>query len=678
MKAPKLHRWLDLLAALLRHRFPVTFEQLIREVPAYAAEQNPESRRRTFERDKDELRKFGIPIETVEKTDEETQGYRLRHRDFYLPYLTLRSQGAPKPRKLDREGYRTLPILSFEPEELAAVADAAARVRQLGDPLLSEHAESAMRKLACDLPVDAASGGAEADDTRVVPARSAAAADLLVTLGQALESRKRVTFRYHTMGSDSTGRREVEPFGLFFLNQHWYLAARAPGEELVKNFRLNRIEAAEVNRTKPKAPDYEIPESFHLRDHARSRHAWELGAGDAVEATVAFHARTGAASAAFRLGEAGRRPPRPSPLPDPPHRRLRPLAPLVRRRPRAGRAPGDRGRVQRPGPRDPRPSRRRSAMTVNAAEQLRRVLHLIPHLADGEPHSLKSVARRAGVDGAEVLRDIQSISERFEVPGGFVEGLQIFIDADDISVVPSHFLRPMRLTRSELLALELGLTMLRGERPPDEHRAIDGALARLQEVVAKLPDDERSDDFRAASLSTAGDLGHLRSLREAFRRRRKVRLSYRKADEDAPSHRVICPYGIVFASGMWYAVAHCESSDGIRIFRLDRVEQVETLDARFESPRRFSLDALIKEGKAFQAAEPGTLRLRYSPRIARWIAEREGKTLAEDGSLTMEHPLADTDWAVRHVLQYGPEVTVLEPAEVREAVVRRLETLLRG
>ena len=59
--------------------------------------------------------------------------------------------------------------------------------------------------------------------------------------------------------------------------------------------------------------------------------------------------------------------------------------------------------------------------------------------------------------------------------------------------------------------------------------------------------------------------------------------------------------------------------------------------------------------------------MRYSPRIARWIAEREGKSLADDGSLTMEHPLADRDWAVRHVLQYGPDVTVLEPAEVREA-----------
>jgi predicted DNA-binding transcriptional regulator YafY len=69
------------------------------------------------------------------------------------------------------------------------------------------------------------------------------------------------------------------------------------------------------------------------------------------------------------------------------------------------------------------------------------------------------------------------------------------------------------------------------------------------------------------------------------------------------------------------------------------------------------------------------LRVRYSPRIARWIAEREGKALAADGSLTVEHPLADPDWAVRHVLQYGPDAEVLEPAAVRQEIVRRLEAM---
>jgi proteasome accessory factor B len=299
VKSSKIQRWIDLLAALLRHHYPVTFDQLIREVPAYAAEQRPESRRRTFERDKDELRRFGIPIETVDSDDGEPHGYRLRVRDFYLPYLAVRSEGRAKPNKLDPYGYRSLPTLSFEPEELAAVADAAARVRALGDPLLAEHAESAMRKLACDLPLDSAAS----PDARLVPPKARANPDLLVTLDRALEHRKRVTFRYHTMGSDSTGTRTVEPFGLFFLNQHWYLAARAPGDEVVKNFRLNRMEAVEVNPKQPNSADYQIPPGYDLREHARSRQAWELGAGDAIAATVAFRARTGAAAAAFRLGE---------------------------------------------------------------------------------------------------------------------------------------------------------------------------------------------------------------------------------------------------------------------------------------------------------------------------------------------------------------------------------------
>jgi proteasome accessory factor C len=315
---------------------------------------------------------------------------------------------------------------------------------------------------------------------------------------------------------------------------------------------------------------------------------------------------------------------------------------------------------------------------MNAAEQLRRILHLIPRIADGEPHSLDDVARLTGVERSVILRDIESISERFEAPGGFVEGLQIFIDADDISVIPNHVQRPMRLTRSELLALELGLAMLRGERPPEEHRAIDGAAARLRQAVAGLPNEEIADDFRVASLSPAGDLEHLRRLREAFRGRRKVRLTYRKADEEAPSRRVICPYGIVFSAGMWYAVAYCESSEGIRIFRLDRVEEVQALPAKFDSPRGFSVESLVRTGKMFQADDAGTLRVRYSPRIARWIAEREGKTPAEDGSLTLEHPLADHDWAVRHVLQYGPDAEVLEPDSVREAVVERLRRMVNA
>lgn len=313
-------------------------------------------------------------------------------------------------------------------------------------------------------------------------------------------------------------------------------------------------------------------------------------------------------------------------------------------------------------------------MTETAANQLRRILHLIPLVADGEPHAVEELAGRAGVDRATLFRDIHSISERYEAPGGFVAGLQIYLDPEgNISVLPNHFARPMRLTRGELLALELGLAMLRAERPAAEHDAIRRAGERLRSVLAVLPDEPVGNDYRIASLSAAGSLEYLRTLRDAFRDRRKAKLGYQKAGDAAPTERVICPYGIVFARGNWYVVAHCEDTGDVRIFRLDRVRGVKLLQEKYEPRADFSLDAIVREGRAFVASDPGTLRVRYSPRIARWIAEREGKKPEPDGSLVVDHPLADLDWAVRHVLQYGTDAEVIEPVEVREEIVRRLE-----
>ena len=38
MPSPKVQRWIDLLASLLGHRMPVTFDELAKDVPAYLAD----------------------------------------------------------------------------------------------------------------------------------------------------------------------------------------------------------------------------------------------------------------------------------------------------------------------------------------------------------------------------------------------------------------------------------------------------------------------------------------------------------------------------------------------------------------------------------------------------------------------------------------------------------------
>src|SRR5688572_17739547 len=314
-----------------------------------------------------------------------------------------------------------------------------------------------------------------------------------------------------------------------------------------------------------------------------------------------------------------------------------------------------------------------------AAAQLRRILQLIPTLADDRDHPIAEVARLAGVDRKTIVKDLQSLAERFDDPGGFVESVAITIEPEHVSVRTGHFHRPMRLTRRELAALELGLAMLRGERPPDEHRAIDSARERLATVVAELPDDEPDVPGQGrvgVPLIAAGEDPHHRALlRSAIGDSRKARITYHKAADPEPSARTVCPSALVHARGMWYLVAHCDER-GLRFFRMDRVQRVEILDEAFEPSDDCSSEA-VTSGPMFRAEDAETVTIRYSPAIARWIAEREGRELAPDGSLTMDHPCADGDWALRHALQYGPDTEIVGPAGLRSAMAERLGEMAR-
>lgn len=315
-------------------------------------------------------------------------------------------------------------------------------------------------------------------------------------------------------------------------------------------------------------------------------------------------------------------------------------------------------------------------MTEQAALQLRRLLAVIPHLADGEEHSLDAVAVQLGVDAETVLRDLRAISVRFDEPGGFVEGVQIFIESDAVSLLTNHFHRPMRLTRAELGTLELGLAMLRQERPPEEHAAIDRARERLRAVLAGLPPDEGVTAGRMAGVAAPGDAVILETLRRGIRDRAKVSLAYRSANETESTQRVVRPYALVAARGAWFAIAYCERVEGLRVFRLDRIARAELARENFEADLDFSLDDVIRDGRVFSGSATAALRVRYAPRIARWIAERERVAPDADGSVTVEHPLADEEWAVRHVLQYGPDADVLEPEAVRHRVQDRLSHIV--
>jgi predicted DNA-binding transcriptional regulator YafY len=320
-------------------------------------------------------------------------------------------------------------------------------------------------------------------------------------------------------------------------------------------------------------------------------------------------------------------------------------------------------------------------MTADAALQLRRLLHAIPKLSDGKAHSVDEVARVARTDRNTVLRDLFSLTERLHEPGGFVPGLQVYIDSGQQGVRIAnarHFRRPMGLTLGELSALQLGLAMLRTERTPSECATIDRARDRLRKAVARLPTDEWRAATRHAELGAGGEQSHLSIIRDCIRKPRKARIKYRTASAEESRVRVICPYGLIASRGAWYLVAHADDRDAVRIFRFDRIEEVKQLTSTFDAPEPFAIGSVVHDGRVFRADHTESLRVRYSPVVARWIAEREQVTLDADGSVTVEYPLADVEWAIRHVLQYGADAEVLAPEAVRTAVIDRLRGIVAG
>ena len=192
----KLERLLNLTAALLDTDRVLSAEELRRRIGGY-----PEAKasfRRTFERDKEDLRDMGIPlrVESIAGSDPPIDGYRI-----------LRSEYAGRD-------------LRLEPDELAALHLATSIVRLDGG-------DTGLRKLG------GASSSVEAAEVGHVPFN-----DNLATLIAAAAERRAVGFSYGGVA------RQVEPWRLSFSRGHWYLAGWDRLRDDQRLYRTDRISGA--------------------------------------------------------------------------------------------------------------------------------------------------------------------------------------------------------------------------------------------------------------------------------------------------------------------------------------------------------------------------------------------------------------------------------------------------
>jgi proteasome accessory factor B len=177
------------------------------------------------------------------------------------------------------------------------------------------------------------------------------------------------------------------------------------------------------------------------------------------------------------------------------------------------------------------------------------------------------------------------------------------------------------------------------------------------------------------AVESDADQGRLMAAADAASKRRSLRFGYRTAT-GATSERAVDAYGVVFRSGRWYLVGHDRERGAIRAFRLSRVttDLVDVGDGT-DPPDGFRAIDHVEAGPWNDTGLP-VARVAFGPAAAVLAdgsvpgASRE--SVREDGWVVLSLPATDLDTLAPLILGFGPDAEVLEPASLRDEVVRRL------
>jgi proteasome accessory factor B len=169
-------------------------------------------------------------------------------------------------------------------------------------------------------------------------------------------------------------------------------------------------------------------------------------------------------------------------------------------------------------------------------------------------------------------------------------------------------------------------------------------------------------------------------LTAAARARQVVTFSYRVPEQDKANTRRLQPWGVVCWKGRWYVVGHDMDRGAARCFRLSRIVGAVRrvgADGAFTPPADLDLISYVakwsgpveRNRTAKILARPGR-----AAGVRRW-AQEVGST--PEGDL-LELRYADAEGFASWLVGYGADVTVLEPVEVRSAVIKRLRDIAVG
>ncbi len=313
----------------------------------------------------------------------------------------------------------------------------------------------------------------------------------------------------------------------------------------------------------------------------------------------------------------------------------------------------------------------------SATTRLSRLLTMVPWLLNRQGVEIDEAAREFNVTPAQVEADL-ALLFLCGTPGGYhgdlieaewESGRVYLANADTIK-------RPLRLGVDEALALIVGLRALAAVPGIGERDAVVRALAKLEAATGSAS----AGTARVQVLIDAESSGETVALaNKALAAHRRIHLRYLVPGRDESTERDVDPMRLINFDAHWYLEGWCHRAEDVRLFRLDRIEDLVILDEDGTPPASAQprdLDA----GVFTPGADDQLVRLELRPEAV-WVSDYypiESIEPTPDGGVVIELRTADTAWLRRLMWQLGAQATVLEPAELVREVDRGARAALEA
>ncbi|GAA2788184.1 helix-turn-helix transcriptional regulator [Crossiella cryophila] len=317
-------------------------------------------------------------------------------------------------------------------------------------------------------------------------------------------------------------------------------------------------------------------------------------------------------------------------------------------------------------------------MTASSStERLPRLLSLVPYFLARPGVLISEAAADFGVTAQQLRKDLELLW-MCGLPGyGPGDLIDLSFNGDTVTVTyDAGMNRPLRLTAEEATALLVALRALADTPGVADTDAVRRTLAKIESAVGQAQPAGVVVGLAGRESRATAEVRE--PLQQALQDRRAVRLRYYTISRDEISDRVVDPMRLLLVDGRSYLEAWCRRAEGVRLFRLDRVDEVTLLDEP-ATPPPHAEPTDISEG-VYRPEPDHHVAMLVLETDARWVAEYypvDEVTELGDGRARVLIRYTDESWMVRLMLGLGRDVHVERPERLAGQIRERAAAALR-